>query len=115
MTGIVIIAHAPLASALEHCVEHVYTCEPDMAKANLRALDVEPGAAIAVVVAGVLVGGTLAAVALRRRRRAKGAPMADAKLIVKRLIEEPWKGNFDVIDDLVAYAAPTSSGGRTAS
>ena len=49
MTGIVIIAHAPLASALEHCVEHVYTCEPDMAKANLRALDVEPGAAIEVL------------------------------------------------------------------
>ena len=44
MTGIVIIAHAPLASALEHCVEHVYTCEPGLAKANLRVLDVEPGA-----------------------------------------------------------------------
>jgi len=29
--------------------------------------------------------------------------MADAKLIVKRLIEEPWKGNWDVIDE---YAAP---------
>jgi PTS system ascorbate-specific IIA component len=43
MTGIVIIAHSPLASALEHCVEHVYTCEPDLAKADLRALDVEPG------------------------------------------------------------------------
>jgi mannose PTS system EIIA component len=44
MTGIVIIAHAPLASALEHCVEHVYTCEPGLAKADLRLLDVEPGA-----------------------------------------------------------------------
>jgi len=29
--------------------------------------------------------------------------MADAKLIVKRLIEEPWKGNWDVIDE---HAAP---------
>jgi steroid delta-isomerase-like uncharacterized protein len=29
--------------------------------------------------------------------------MADAKLIVKRLIEEPWKGNWDVIDE---YTAP---------
>lgn len=28
--------------------------------------------------------------------------MADAKLIVKRLIEEPWKGNWDVIDEYVA-------------
>lgn len=44
MTGIVLIAHAPLASALESCVEHVYTCEPGLAKANLRALDVPPGA-----------------------------------------------------------------------
>ena len=28
--------------------------------------------------------------------------MADAKLIVKRLFEEPWRGNFDVIDEFVA-------------
>ncbi len=46
MTGIVLIAHSPLASALERCVEHVYSCEPGIAKANLRALDVEPGAAV---------------------------------------------------------------------
>jgi PTS system ascorbate-specific IIA component len=46
VTGIVIIAHAPLASALERCVEHVYTCEPGLAKANLRVLDVAPGAAL---------------------------------------------------------------------
>jgi PTS system ascorbate-specific IIA component len=44
MIGIVLIAHAPLASALERCVEHVYSCEPGMTRANLRALDVEPGA-----------------------------------------------------------------------
>ena len=29
--------------------------------------------------------------------------MADAKLIVKRLIEEPWKGHWDVIDE---YTTP---------
>jgi PTS system ascorbate-specific IIA component len=46
MTGIVIIAHAPLAGALERCVDHVYTCEPGMTRANLRALDVEPGASV---------------------------------------------------------------------
>jgi PTS system ascorbate-specific IIA component len=46
MTGIVLIAHAPLASALERCVEHVYSCEPGLAKANVRALDVEPGASV---------------------------------------------------------------------
>ena len=28
--------------------------------------------------------------------------MADAELIVKRLFEEPWRGNFDVIDEFVA-------------
>jgi steroid delta-isomerase-like uncharacterized protein len=28
--------------------------------------------------------------------------MADAKGIVKRVIEEPWTGNFDVIDEFVA-------------
>ena len=44
MTGILIIAHAPLASALERCVEHVYSCAPGMTRANLRVLDVEPGA-----------------------------------------------------------------------
>ncbi len=27
--------------------------------------------------------------------------MADAKQIVRRLIEEPWKGNMDVIDELI--------------
>jgi predicted ester cyclase len=28
--------------------------------------------------------------------------MVDAKLIVRRLYEEPWKGNMDVIDEYVA-------------
>ena len=28
--------------------------------------------------------------------------MADAKHIAERLIEEPWKGNMDVIDELIA-------------
>ena len=28
--------------------------------------------------------------------------MADAKLRVRRLLEEPWKGNWDVIDEVVA-------------
>jgi PTS system mannose-specific IIA component len=46
MTGLLVIAHAPLASALEQCVQHVYSCEPGMTKANLRVLDVEPGAAL---------------------------------------------------------------------
>jgi predicted ester cyclase len=32
----------------------------------------------------------------------KGAPMENSKLIVKQLLEEPWKGNLDVIDELVS-------------
>jgi len=51
MTGILIIAHSPLASALEHCVEHVYSCEPEMTRANLRVLDVEPGVEVEALLA----------------------------------------------------------------
>ena len=40
MTGIVVIAHAPLASALQQCVEHVYGCEPGVTRREVRVLDV---------------------------------------------------------------------------
>ncbi|MDQ3444716.1 MAG: hypothetical protein M3496_00870, partial [Pseudomonadota bacterium] len=50
MVGIVVIAHAPLASALSQCAEHVYTCEPN-ARRQLRALDVDGGADLANTVA----------------------------------------------------------------
>jgi mannose PTS system EIIA component len=40
MNGIVIIAHAPLASALKACVMHVF---PDLAN-NVAAIDVQPNA-----------------------------------------------------------------------
>ena len=40
MPGILIIAHAPLASALRACAEHVYGSTP----AGLEALDVQPDA-----------------------------------------------------------------------
>ena len=43
MVGIVVIAHAPLASALTQCAEHVYSCEPS-ARRELRALDVDDSA-----------------------------------------------------------------------
>jgi PTS system mannose-specific IIA component len=43
MTAIVVIAHAPLASALGACVEHVYSCEPDVTRREMRLLDVLPG------------------------------------------------------------------------
>ena len=40
MVGILVIAHAPLASALGRCAEHVYACEPN-ARRLLRVLDVD--------------------------------------------------------------------------
>lgn len=42
MTGIVVIAHAPLATALGQCVEHVYSCEPELTRREIRLLDVTP-------------------------------------------------------------------------
>jgi PTS system mannose-specific IIA component len=51
MTGIVLIAHAPLASALGQCAEHVYSCEPGVTRRALRLLDVEAGAAVDDMVA----------------------------------------------------------------
>jgi PTS system ascorbate-specific IIA component len=50
MTGILLIAHAPLASALAQCAEHVYTCEPGMRR-EVRALDVAPGEPVEAAVA----------------------------------------------------------------
>jgi len=38
MNGILIIAHAPLASALRQCVAHVFTDHPE----SIAALDVQP-------------------------------------------------------------------------
>jgi ketosteroid isomerase-like protein len=47
-----------------------------------------------------LCAALLAIVGLRHRLK-KGAPMADSKKIVRRLLEEPWKGNWDVIEESV--------------
>ena len=40
--GIVLIAHAPLATALAAAAAHVYACAPDRAGAQLRVFDVQP-------------------------------------------------------------------------
>jgi len=40
--GIVIVAHAPLASALAAAAAHVYACAPERAGAQLRVFDVQP-------------------------------------------------------------------------
>jgi PTS system ascorbate-specific IIA component len=38
--GIVLIAHAPLASALAASAAHVYTCAPDVAESQVQVFDV---------------------------------------------------------------------------
>lgn len=60
------------------------------------------GPAIGLAVTGVVAGATAAGIAARRRKRAKGSADGGLQADVKRLFEEPWKGNFDVIDELVA-------------
>jgi len=49
VAGILIIAHQPLASALERAARHVFSRDPRCASYRLRALDVEPDADIAAV------------------------------------------------------------------
>lgn len=63
MIGLVLIAHAPLASALRDCARHVYSCDAE-AYAQLRVLDVAPDAeleatvrAAQALVAEVAAGG----------------------------------------------------------
>jgi PTS system ascorbate-specific IIA component len=43
MVGILVIGHAPLASAMATCVEHVYACDPEVSRAHVRVLDVVAG------------------------------------------------------------------------
>ena len=40
MIGLLLIAHAPLASALAAAAAHVYTCSPESAQTRLRVFDV---------------------------------------------------------------------------
>ncbi len=47
MIGVLIIAHAPLASALAQCASHVYACDPSRAENRVRVLDVPAGADVA--------------------------------------------------------------------
>ena len=47
MIGVLIIAHAPLASALAQCASHVYACDLSRAESKLRVLDVPAGADVA--------------------------------------------------------------------
>lgn len=49
-----------------------------------------------------LAGGILTLVGLRRRSRAKELPLPDSAEIARRVLEEPWKGNWDVIETHVS-------------
>ena len=42
MIGVLIVAHAPLASALAASASHVYSCAPERAESQVRILDVLP-------------------------------------------------------------------------
>jgi predicted ester cyclase len=49
-----------------------------------------------------LAAGVLTLVGLRRRSRARETPVPDAAEIARRVLEEPWKGNWDVIETHVS-------------
>jgi PTS system ascorbate-specific IIA component len=51
MIGVLLIAHAPLASALAAAAAHVYSCAPERAARGVRALDVMPDADVEATVA----------------------------------------------------------------
>jgi len=52
----------------------------------------------------ISIAGSIARLRRKSQRRAKGAPMGAEtnKEIIRRLAEEPWRGNTDVIDEYVA-------------
>ncbi len=52
--------------------------------------------------AALAVAGLAAAGAVVHRRRRGAASAEEAKRIVRRVLEEPWTGTFDVIDEYVA-------------
>jgi len=57
-------------------------------------------AKLSIVLAGI-AAGALAVVGLRRRRGSE-TPTTDAREIVRLVLEEPWKGNWDVIESFVS-------------
>jgi len=42
MIGVLVIAHAPLASALAASAAHVYACAPEVARASVQVYDLRP-------------------------------------------------------------------------
>lgn len=60
------------------------------------------GPAIALVAVGVAAVAVAGGIVARRRKRAKGAAMADAKALVRRALEDPWKGKWEIIEEAVS-------------
>jgi mannose PTS system EIIA component len=54
MISVLLVAHAPLASALAQAASHVYTCAPERADAQLRTLDVPPDADVEAMVSAAV-------------------------------------------------------------
>lgn len=59
------------------------------------------GLAISLAAVAAVAGGAVGA-GVHRRRQARRAPATEAELRVRRLLEEPWKGNWGVLEELVA-------------
>jgi len=57
---------------------------------------------LAAVTLGIAAGGAVAAAELRRRGLGKSAPAEDGRLVARWVLEEPWKGNWQVIERHVA-------------
>jgi predicted ester cyclase len=62
------------------------------------------GVAVALAAAGAVAGAAAGGIAVRRRRSVTVVPAEDAPAIARRVLEEPWAGNLDAIDELVATA-----------
>lgn len=120
MIGLVLIAHAPLASALRDCARHVYSCDAE-AYAQLRVLDVAPDADLEATVraaqalvaevatgAGVLVltdafGATPGNVAARLAEPGRVAVVAGANLpMLLRALCYRSARLADVVDKAIA-------------
>lgn len=59
---------------------------------------------LAALTAGIAAGGALAAVELRTRGRRGRGTAGDSRLIARWILEEPWKGSWDVLERHVSTA-----------
>jgi PTS system ascorbate-specific IIA component len=67
MIGLLLIAHAPLASALAAAAAHVYTCSPESAQTRLREVDGGDGVLVLTDAFGATPGNIASRLAERDR------------------------------------------------